>query len=261
MIGRNVADESMWKKLAGDLVPLSDREVVSAYKAWAPIYDWTFGFIARAGRNAAVDRVNRLGGRLLEVGVGTGLTLPRYSRRVEVVGMDLSPEMLEQARERVEREKLDNILGLSLMDASNMSFADGSFDVVTAMFVMTVAPDPEAVFAELNRVVRPGGEIIIVNHFSHDFGWRGRIEKLMAPYAARLGWRPEFPLEPFIDTPGLTLTGSREIAPLGLFTMLCFKKDHEGVPPDYAGARAEPVADSQRAVGGLVTALSGEGGS
>lgn len=271
---QSIADNSRLKSMVEGLVPLSTHQVVDAYKGWAPIYDWTFGMIARAGRNAAVERVNRIGGRLLEVGVGTGLTLSQYGPRVKVVGMDLSPHMLEQAQERVARDHLDNVVGLSLMDAGSMAFADNSFDVVTAMYVMTVAPDPQAVFAELCRVVRPGGEIILVNHFSHEEGWRGRIEKMFAPHAARLGWRPEFPLAPFVDAPGLTLTNSRELAPLGLFTMLSFRKDDVSAidsensatlaagrlcAADLAEGIGRAVPAANREVGGFVSAMSGEG--
>lgn len=278
MIERGMAGKISWKNLAEGLVPLSKKEVVTAYRSWAPVYDWTFGMVARAGRNAAISRVNRLGGRLLEVGVGTGLSLPRYSSNVEVVGLDLSPHMLKQAQKKVETEKLDNVVGLSLMDASTMAYADNSFDIVTAMYVMTVAPDPSAVFAELCRVVRPGGEIILVNHFSHEKGWRSHIERLFAPHAAWLGWRPEFPLEPFIGTPGLTLTNSRELAPFGLFTMLCFRKDdvpavQTAIPSDVEGATYEdedeavsvqttrPVSDNSHEIGSLVSAMPRDGGA
>lgn len=282
MIDRSMKTENSLKALADRLVPISKRELLVAYKSWAPVYDWTFGLVARAGRNAAVNRANRLGGQLLEVGVGTGLTLPRYSSRVQVVGMDLSPHMLKQAQTRVENDNINNVIGLSLMDAGHMAYADNSFDIVTAMYVMTVAPDPRAVFDELCRVVRPGGEIILVNHFSHDKGWRARLERLFAPHAAWLGWRPRFPLAPFIDTPGLTLTNSRELSPLGMFTMLCFRKDEataetgaelgqapeereqvpaiepvEGTGHPIPAAR-EAGGPAGREVGGLVTALSSE---
>ena len=266
--------ENSLKALADRLVPISKREVLVAYKSWAPVYDWTFGMVARHGRNAAVERVNRLGGRVLEVGVGTGLSLSRYSSRVQVVGMDLSPHMLKQAQDRVENEKFDNVLGLSLMDASSMAYADNSFDVVTAMYVMTVAPDPKAVFNELCRVVRPGGEILLVNHFSHDSGWRAYIERVFAPHAAWLGWRPRFPLAPFVDTPGLTLTNSRKLPPLGMFTMLSLRKDEASAEMKDAPATLDrdaaegqieeklpPVVAPARDVRGLVTAMSSDSGT
>lgn len=253
------------------LVPISKREVLVAYKFWAPIYDWTYGKVTRSARKAALERVNRLGGRLLEVGVGTGLALTRYSSQLKVVGIDLSPHMLRQAQERLENKRPDNVIGLSQMDASSLAFADNSFDVVTAMCVMTVAPDPRAVLAELGRVVRPGGEIILVNRFSRESGVRGYVERLISPHSAKLGWRPIFPLAPFIDAPGLTLTNTHDLSPFGLFTLLCYRKDEaaakKGVNETSKGRAqaAEGIKDDRPPrltaspeMGGLVTSTSAE---
>lgn len=227
-----MTDQAPPKAKVDRLVPISKRDVLDAYRFWAPVYDWTYGKVTRSARKAALERANRLGGRLLEVGVGTGLALTRYSSQFQVVGIDLSPHMLNQARQRVEKKQPGNVIGLSLMDASAMAFADNSFDVVTAVCVMTVAPDPGAVLAELCRVARPGGEIILVNRFSRERGVRGYVERLISPYSAVLGWRPIFPLAPFIDAPGLTLTNTRDLPPFGLFTLLCYRKDEPMVKID-----------------------------
>ena len=160
---------------------LNMYSVRSAYRRWAPIYDLTFGVIASAGRRKSVELINQRRGSVLEVGVGTGLSLPNYAPYLKITGIDLSPEMLAKARERVEKDGLRNIEALYEMDASNLDFADDSFNTVVAMYVMTVVPDPERVMAELERVCAPGGEVMIVNHFSQDEGARGWVERKMAP--------------------------------------------------------------------------------
>ena len=185
---------------------------------------------------------------MLEVGVGTGLSLPTYGRHLEIVGIDLSPEMLEKARERVAAEGLDNVAELHEMDASDLKFPDASFDTVVAMYVMTVVPDPEKVMRELSRVCRPGGEVIIVNHFSAEEGMRGWVERRMAPFADMLGWRPVFDVERVLVCPDLTLMEKRGLRPWGLFTMMRFRKAKEVSgrrltrrPGGRAGDRPGPV--------------------
>src|SRR5262245_14432377 len=160
---------------------LDEHAIKSVYRRWAPVYDNTFGRVAAEGRKHAVRAINRSQGRVLEVGVGTGLSLPEYRRQLEIVGIDPSPDMLEKARERVAEEGLTNVTGLHEMDAGELKFPDASFDTVVAMYVMTVVPDPEKVMRELARVCRPGGEVMLVNHFSADEGMRGRVERSTAP--------------------------------------------------------------------------------
>jgi phosphatidylethanolamine/phosphatidyl-N-methylethanolamine N-methyltransferase len=198
--------------------------VKSAYRRWAPVYDHTFGKVAAEGRKHSVEIINLRRGRVLEVGVGTGLSLPDYGRHLEIVGIDLSPEMLEKARERVEEERLGNVTGLYEMDAGELEFDDESFDTVVAMYVMTVVPDPEKVMRELNRVTKPGGEVILVNHFSQAEGVRGWVERRMAPFADKLGWRPLFEVDRVLVCDELRLVERRALRPMGLFTMLRFAK-------------------------------------
>jgi phosphatidylethanolamine/phosphatidyl-N-methylethanolamine N-methyltransferase len=203
---------------------MNERAVRTAYRRWAPVYDSTIGRVVAEGRKRAVEIVNKRSGRVLEVGVGTGLSLPAYRRELEIVGIDLSPDMLKKARERVAAEGLANVTGLHEMDAADLKFPDASFDTVVAMFVMTVVPEPEKVMRELARVCRPGGEVLIVNHFSTEEGVRGWVERRMAPLGDKLGWRPVFDLERVMVCDDLKLVERRPLRPIGLFTMLRFRK-------------------------------------
>jgi phosphatidylethanolamine/phosphatidyl-N-methylethanolamine N-methyltransferase len=203
---------------------MDDDNVKTAYKRWAPVYDHTFGKIATEGRRHAVQIINQSEGRVLEVGVGTGLSLPDYKKSLEIVGIDLSPDMLEKARERVADENLSNVTGLHEMDASKLKFADNSFDTVAAMYLITVVPDPDSVMKELARVCKPGGQVLLVNHFSTDDGVRGWVERRMAPFGDKLGWRTVFDIDRVMVCPELKLVEKRDLRPWGIFTMMRFKK-------------------------------------
>jgi phosphatidylethanolamine/phosphatidyl-N-methylethanolamine N-methyltransferase len=206
------------------VVEMDETAIKTAYRRWAPVYDNTFGRVAAEGRKHAVEIINKRQGRVLEVGVGTGLSLPAYRRELEIVGVDLSPEMLAKARERVAALRLTNIAGLHEMDAGALEFPDASFDTVAAMYVMTVVPDPEKVMRELSRVCRPGGEVMIVNHFSSEAGMRGWVERRMAPFADKLGWRPVFEVDRVMVCEDLLLIEKRGLRPMGLFTLMRFRK-------------------------------------
>ncbi len=203
---------------------LDERSVRSAYRRWAPIYDNTFGRFTTEGRRHAVEIINQRHGRVLEVGVGTGLSLPNYGGHLEIVGIDLSPEMLDKAREKVAEEGLEHVTGLHEMDAGELSFASDSFDTVVAMYTLTVVPDPEKVMRELQRVCKVGGQVILVNHFSQDEGVRGWVERRMAPFGDKLGWRPVFDMDRVMVCENLKVVDSSALRPWGLFTMLRFEK-------------------------------------
>ena len=173
--------------------PRLDEDAVRlAYRAWAPIYDYSFGVVAGPGRRLAVSKLNEFNGHVLEVGVGTGLSLPRYKPGLEVTGIDLSPDMLEKAADRVGKLGLKRVK-LSVMDASDLSFDNETFDAAAVMFVMTVVPNPAAVMAEMRRVLRPGGSAIVINHFSREQGMRAAAERGLARFSHNLGWHPIFP--------------------------------------------------------------------
>ncbi|TSJ62735.1 methyltransferase domain-containing protein [Starkeya sp. 3C] len=219
-----------------------DRSTVEeAYARWAPIYDVVFGAVFEPGRKAALQAAERIGGRILEFGVGTGFALPNYKRTNRLVGVDISEPMLQKARERVEKEKLDHVEGLCLMDGAHMGFADNSFDVVMAQFVITVVPHPEETLDEMARVLKPGGEIILVNHLGAEDGPRAAFEKWFARRARKLGWRPEFQFARLhnwaLKNGTVDMPIKRDVA-LGMYTMVRFRKRSEA---EIAGA-TEPVA-------------------
>src|SRR5262249_53569697 len=172
---------------------LDKETVVKAYARWAPVYDVVFGPVFERGRRIAIAAAERIGGRILGVGVGTGSSLPGYARHNRLVRVDISEPMLRRAQERVVEHGLVNVEGLAVMDAARLGFPDESFDVVVAQYVITAVPDPEATLDEFARVLRPGGEIVLVNHIGAEAGlWRA-IEQWFSPVARKLGWRPEFP--------------------------------------------------------------------
>jgi len=222
--------------------PVMDTTSVrDAYRRWAPIYDLTFGKIAEAGRKNAVQIINRRRGRVLEVGVGTGLSLPCYGSHLTITGIDLSPEMLAKAEDKVDRHNLANVAGLHEMDAGALAFPDESFDTVVAMYVMTVVPVPQRVMRELERVCAAGGEVILVNHFSEDEGVRSFLERKLAPFADLIGWRPVFDIDQVLVCEDLRLAERRSLRPFGLFTMLRFVKEPGFglVPQRMLGAKSE----------------------
>jgi phosphatidylethanolamine/phosphatidyl-N-methylethanolamine N-methyltransferase len=206
-----------------------DRETIArAYARWAPIYDVVFGAVFERGRKASIAAAERVGARILEVGVGTGISLPDYSWTSSLVGIDLSEPMLRKARERVAEHRLTNVEALAVMDAQHLGFPDDSFDVVVAQYVITAVPDPEATLDEFARVVKPGGEIILVNHLGAETGFRRAVEQWFAPMARRLGWRPEFRWDRLAQWAafhgGVRVIERRAMPPLGHFSLIRFEK-------------------------------------
>jgi len=169
-----------------------DREgVVKTYDRWAPVYDLVFGTVFEKARKAAIAACEEVGGRVLEVGVGTGISLPYYSNRCRIVGVDISGAMLEVARQRVADLRMTNVEELAIMDVQDLQYETASFDVVTAQYVVNTVPDPEAALDEFMRVLRPGGELIVVNRVGAESGARLKVEKLLEPVVERLGWRSD----------------------------------------------------------------------
>ncbi|MGM0552432.1 MAG: class I SAM-dependent methyltransferase [Pseudomonadota bacterium] len=173
-----------------------------SYRRYARHYDATFGRVFATGRASAQQTLAPLSGkRILEVGVGTGISLPDYPDDCEVVGIDVSREMLEVARGRVKRG-LPAVAGLCEMDAERLGFADDSFDAVVAMYVATVVPNPEALFSEMWRVCRPGGRLLVVNHFASQQWLLRGFERCLRPLSKAVGFRPDMEYEDFVRVTG-----------------------------------------------------------
>jgi phosphatidylethanolamine/phosphatidyl-N-methylethanolamine N-methyltransferase len=208
---------------------LDNSTVTKAYARWAPVYDLVFGAVFERGRQAAVAAAERVGGRILEVGVGTGISLPLYSSKCRLCGIDISAPMLRKAQERVSELNLANVEGLWVMDAEHLSFPDNSFDVIVAQYVITTVPNPEATLNEFARVLKPGGEIVLVSRIGAEAGLRRSLEHWFQPAARKLGWRTEFSFARYArwaaQTPDMRLIERRAMPPLGHFNLIRFGKD------------------------------------
>jgi phosphatidylethanolamine/phosphatidyl-N-methylethanolamine N-methyltransferase len=202
--------------------------VAKAYARWAPIYDFVFGKVFAKGRSASIEAADRIGGVVLDVGVGTGLSLSDYKRSTRLVGVDLSEPMLRKAKERVTALKLDNVDMIAVMDAKILALADNSFDAVVAQYVVTTVPDPEGTLDDFVRVLKPGGELILVNHIGAESGPRYWFEVGFAPIARKLGWRVEFPWQRLVDWAakhgGISLIERKPMPPMGHFSLIRYKK-------------------------------------
>jgi phosphatidylethanolamine/phosphatidyl-N-methylethanolamine N-methyltransferase len=191
------------------------QDTLRTYRLFSGSYDVVFGPVFHPGRKEAVRLANdRPGQHILEVGVGTGLSLPYFRSDSKVVGIDVSAEMLAKARQRVEKRKLAHVEAIQEMDAENMTFEDSSFDVVLALYVASVVPNPKRFVEEMRRVCIPGGTIVIVNHFMSENPAMRFIEKRLAPLAGKIGFHADFPLDGFLSGAQLDV---REIRPSNLF--------------------------------------------
>jgi len=207
--------------------------VEKAYARWMPNYDAVCGPIFERGRRAAAIAARRVGGRILEVGVGTRLSFDDYDATTEIVGIDLSEPMISKARERMATGRYPHVKEVRLMDAHELAFADASFDCVVTQFVITLVENPERVLSECARVVRPGGEIILVNHLYSERGVTAAVERWFARRAGPLGLRPDFPfarLAAWADQhDGVELIAREPVQPLGIYTLVRFRRRIEGV--------------------------------
>ncbi len=191
------------------------RDTIRTYRLFSGSYDVVFGPVFHPGRKEAVRIVNdRPGQHMLEVGVGTGLSLPFFRPDSHVTGIDISEEMLAKARRRVEQQNLTHVDALHVMDAEHLEFPDNSFDAVLALYVASVVPSPARFAAEMRRVCIPGGTIVLVNHFTSE-NWALRfMEKRLAHLARHIGFHADFPLDTFRRESGLAI---REVRPSNLF--------------------------------------------
>jgi len=215
--------------MAGDL----DRDTMErAYARWAPIYDAVCGPVFEKGRRAATAAVKQTGSRILEVGVGTGLSFQDYDAGHEVYGIDLSGPMIAKARERMASGAFPHVKEVRVMDAHHLDYPDAMFDGVVAQFVITLVERPERVLDECARVLKPGGEIILVNHLYSERGLAAAVERWFARHAHTFGLRPEFPfqrLQAWAEAHGgVEVAERRRVAPLGVYTLVRFRKLAEG---------------------------------
>lgn len=199
-----------------------------AYAKWAPVYDVLCGPVFLNGRRAAAKAAHEVGGRILEIGVGTGLSFDDYDATTEITGIDISEPMIARARERVASGRYPFVKDLRVMDASALDYPDASFDCVVGQFVITLVDNPEQVLSECARVLRPGGQIILVNHLYSEKGIAAAVERMLAQKARKLGLRPEFPFQRLADWArshgGTELIERRKVKPFGVYTLVRFRR-------------------------------------
>ena len=201
---------------------ITQDNVISTYRFYAPIYDRLFGAVLEPGRRALTETVCSLRpASILEMGVGTGLTLGRCPAASSVTGIDISPEMLEVARHRVTRLQRHDIR-LHAMDAEALDFADGAFDCVTLPYVLSVTPNPDRLIAETRRVCRKGGSIVILNHFSGSHFW-WLLERIVRPMADRVGFRSDFSYDEQILARDWQVASVRSVNFLGLSKLVAIR--------------------------------------
>jgi phosphatidylethanolamine/phosphatidyl-N-methylethanolamine N-methyltransferase len=206
-------------------IAIASRRVEKVYGVLARVYDGFFDWALGPGRRYAVARLTpRPGDRVLEVGVGTGLSLPLYPAGCKVVGIDISEPMLERARTRLEG-LAHAAIRLERMDARAIAFPDGHFDRVLAPYVISVVPDPDKVMAEITRVCRPGGTVLVVNHFQSAFRPLAALEHLFTPLSNWVGFRMDLPIVEVTRTAGLTLIRTERVNLFGLWHLLEFRRD------------------------------------
>jgi phosphatidylethanolamine/phosphatidyl-N-methylethanolamine N-methyltransferase len=207
---------------------LDQNVVEAAYARWAPVYDAVCGPVMMQGRRAAAAAARAIGGRILEVGVGTGLSFDDYDASTEITGIDLSAPMLAKARAKMASGRYPYVRDVQLMDAHRLAFADATFDCVVAQFVITLVAHPEQVLSECTRVVKPGGRIILVNHLYSETGVAAAVERWAAQRTRAIGLRPEFPfarLQAWAESNrDAILVERRKVAPFGIYTLVCFER-------------------------------------
>lgn len=205
------------------------KKVERVYSAYAGFYDRFFGRMFQEQRESAIRGLKpRSGERILEVGVGTGLTLPLYPKACEVMGIDLSPGMLEKARERVREHRLEHVR-LARMDAGNMSMRDNSFDTVVAAFVVTAVPDYHRLMSEIVRVCCPGGRILMLNHFANGHKLLGAIERRISPLCEHIGFRTDLSVEHVLDGFPLAVDRHRRVKPFGMWHLVECVNQKDGI--------------------------------
>jgi phosphatidylethanolamine/phosphatidyl-N-methylethanolamine N-methyltransferase len=190
------------------------------YSEYALLYDKTFGKLFYDRIRLVIESLTiPPGARVLELGVGTGTSFTAYPRHCDVIGIDLAADMLAQARAKIAKNNWYH-LQVKEMNALNLSFSDNSFDYVTAFHTVTVVPDPIRMLAEAKRVCRPGGKIVIINHFTTDLPIIGPLTEALDPLTRRLGWGTKLKLEPFLEATDFNMEEVYKLSKLSLYTVV-----------------------------------------
>jgi phosphatidylethanolamine/phosphatidyl-N-methylethanolamine N-methyltransferase len=207
---------------------LPTSTVEKAYDYWVWIYDAVCGPVFRSAHVAITDAANRVGGHVLEVGVGTGLLLPLYRRDMTVTGVDLSQKMLAKARSNLGKQGETRPVTLEQGDIHVLSHADQMYDSIVFPFVLTLVSNPEIALDNCRRMLRPGGEIIVVSHFQSRTPWIARFERWLAPLIASIGLRPDFPVERVAEWagthPDMLFLKTEPVGVIGVYTLLRIRK-------------------------------------
>jgi phosphatidylethanolamine/phosphatidyl-N-methylethanolamine N-methyltransferase len=234
-----------------DAVPQNERrrsapretDMRGVYARWANVYDLVYAQLLKPGQKAAIAAAMKAGPDVLEVGVGTGLSLDHYPASARVTGVDLSPDMLKKAEARVRRKGLTHVRHLQVMDATALDFADASFDAVIAPYVLTLVPEPEKALDEFARVTRPGGRIVIVSHIGANDGFVADVEAKVAPIAKKIGWSADFKLSRISDWAERTglaaIAETRAMPPAGFFKVVDLARS--GAPAPHRPALPAPA--------------------
>ena len=201
------------------------------YAEFAPLYDKIFGKIFYSRLERVIENLDiPPGAKVLEVGAGTGTSFPAYPTHCEVIGIDLAPDMLARARRKIADNGWEH-LSVREMNALDLEFPDNTFDYVMAFHVVTVVPDPVRMVAEAKRVCKPGGKIVVVNHFTSDFPLLGSLTEALDPLTRWLGWRTDLRLKPFIATTNLTVERVYKLSKTSLYTVLLGRNEKNGFHP------------------------------
>lgn len=198
------------------------------YAELAPLYDKVFGKIFYSRLERVIEDLDiPAGAKVLEVGAGTGTSFPAYPSHCEITGIDLAPDMLARAKQKIAENDWRHI-NVRVMNALELDFPDNTFDYVMAFHVVTVVPDPVRMIAEAKRVCKPGGRIVIVNHFTSEFPLVGSLTQALDPLTRWLGWRTDLKLKPFIETTHLKVEKAYKLSKTSLYTVVLGRKDRNG---------------------------------
>ena len=199
---------------------MEETEIKRIYAYYSRVYDFIFKRWFFPRQQYAIQALDiSPGQRVLDLGVGTGFSLPLYPQHAQVIGVDLSSKMLREARKKVLRERLSHV-DLMEMDAAHLAFPDNTFDCVIVAFVISVVPDPLQVLAEIKRVSKPEGQIVIINHFQSQNKMMAQLEKWVSPLCTKIGWRSDLALDYLVQHADLRIDRKYSLNKLDLWKVV-----------------------------------------